>query len=112
MDAADISFTDAACDEISELEALVNEQYMDVIQAYIDGDQEALARANDRRDDIQDQIAVMEQGHVDRIAAGECTPEAGGHFLSLLNDVDRVCAHLFNLAKTVRGEGKVPVANV
>ncbi|HCU56515.1 MAG TPA: hypothetical protein DIC18_04210, partial [Clostridiales bacterium] len=44
----------------------------------------------------------LSAAHIERLENKECSVENGAVFLSLLNDLERIADHLFNMAKSIK----------
>ncbi len=108
----DLSFSEEAREELTVLEESIDRLYRDVMTAYVNGDQDAVAKAKARQATIAMLTVDMSQNHVSRMASGTCTPEVGSNYIALVSDAERAGAHFYNLAKTVRGVKSVPQVNV
>ena len=96
-------FSDTALVEISQLGDLVGELFGQAIRAYEEEDEAEVINAGVTEMAISDQVAEMSANHARRISEGKCSPGAGANYLALVSDLERVGAHFYNVAKTVRG---------
>ena len=96
-------FSDTALAEISQLGDLVGELFGQAIRAYEEEDEAEVINAGVTEMAISDQVAEMSANHARRISEGKCSPGAGANYLALVSDLERVGAHFYNVAKTVRG---------
>lgn len=99
-----LDFSSDAKAELKTLQEKVEKLYYDVMHAYIEEDPEKIREASDVEAEIDILADKMSAGHVARMADGRCTPEVGAHYLALISDVERIGDHLYNLAKTARGQ--------
>lgn len=96
-------FSDTAIAEISELGLMVGDLFGQAMRAYEKEDEMEVVNAGVTNLAISDQVAEMSANHARRISEGKCSPDAGANYLALVSDVERVGAHFYNVAKTVRG---------
>ncbi len=96
-------FSDKALGEIRELGDKVEDLFGQVMRAYENEDELEVINAGVTNMAMAEQIAEMSANHAQRISEGKCSPGAGANYLALVNDVERVGAHFYNVAKTVRG---------
>jgi phosphate:Na+ symporter len=95
-------FSDTALEEILHLKELIKSLYDEVIQAYRDGDLEALYIANVIEDEVDNITNKMGANHIQRLNDGVCTPDVGAQYLSLSANAERVADHFINVGKTIK----------
>jgi phosphate:Na+ symporter len=96
------TFSQEAIDEILEMEKSVDELYGEVRVAYHNKDIEALKRANEIEDRIDDLTDEMERNHIRRLNEGTCSPAVGAEYLSLAQNTERIADHLINVGNTIK----------
>lgn len=96
-------FSDTALEEIGLLGDMVETIFGQTMRAYENEDEREVVNAGVTELAISDQVAEMSANHAHRISEGKCSPDAGANYLALVSDVERVGAHFYNVAKTVRG---------
>lgn len=96
------TFSKDAVAEIRKMEQMILNLYKETLLAYHKLDLEALERANQIEDQIDDYTETMEQHHIERLVRGVCTPSVGAEYLSLAQNSERVADHLINVGKTIR----------
>lgn len=102
MRQAEQSFSSAAAGEIEHVRNLINDLFVQVKEAYHHASLDALAKANEIEDSIDDYTALMGDNHIERLSEDQCTAIAGSNYLSLSTSVERIADHLINVAKTIR----------
>ena len=95
-------FSDDAKYEISQLKELLHRLYKSALEAYTNEDLSALEQANAIEEQVDDYTRRMEEGHVERMEKGICTPSVGAQYLELSSNAERIADHMINLAKTIR----------
>ena len=95
-------FSSNALDEIARLKDLVKSLYQKAENAYLGENIPALVEANEIAEQIDDFTKAMEDSHIKRLSAGECTPNSGAQYLGLACDTERIADHLINVAKSIR----------
>ncbi len=95
-------FSDDAKYEISQLVTLLHQLYDSAMEAYRNEDLTALDKANEIEEEIDDYTRRMEEGHIDRMEKGICTPSVGAQYLELSSNAERIADHMINVAKTIR----------
>ena len=76
------------------------------MQAYRDEDIDALEKANEIEEQIDDYTKSMEDGHITRMEQGICTASVGAQYLELSSNAERIADHLINVAKSIRSLNK------
>lgn len=95
-------FSDEALAEVDGMEALVDELYAKIMDAYTDVNLLALERAFEIEEKIDDFTDKMSENHIARLNNGHCTLDAGAVYLSLSSDAERIADHLLNVGRSVR----------
>jgi len=95
-------FSPTALQEIKALGVLEGELFGQAIRAYEHDDEFEAVDAGLTALAITDQTAQVSAHHAKRISEGTCTPDAGVCFLALVSCIERVGAHFFRVAETVR----------
>ena len=101
--AQDDRFSDMALAEIGQLGDMVETLFGQAMRAYENEDESEVVNAGVTEMAISEQVAEMSANHAHRISEGKCSADAGANYLALVSDVERVGAHFYNVAKTVRG---------
>ena len=96
-------FSDMALGEIRQLGDMVGELFGQAMRAYEYEDELEVVGAGVTQMAIADQVAEMSVHHAQRMSEGKCSPGAGVNYLALVSNIERVGAHFYNVAKTVRG---------
>lgn len=99
-------FSDDAKYEISQLKTLLHMLYDSTMDAYQNESQPALRKAYSIEEEIDDYTSRMEEGHIDRMENGICTPSVGAHYLELSSDAERIADHMVNIAKSIKALDK------
>ena len=58
----------------------------------------------DLEEKIDQEERILQQNHIDRLARGECTPEAGMIFSDIVSGLERVADHATNIAFAIKEE--------
>jgi phosphate:Na+ symporter len=99
--ARDVMLSQQALDEMDRLCRHTHCTYASAVQAVRAGD-ETLARRACRLEDELDALYLdARQGHIDRLSAGICQPEADVIFLESLRNLERIGDHADNLGISV-----------
>lgn len=85
-------------------------EMLDMVNTIIQYSIEMFARSDDRHmkevilleDKVDNKERELQQRHVERLARGECTPEAGMIFSDIVSGLERVADHATNIAFAIR----------
>lgn len=87
-------------------------EMLDMVNTIIQYAIEMFAKSDDRHmndvalleDKVDNKERELQQRHVERLARGECTPEAGMIFSDIVSGLERVADHATNIAFAIREE--------
>ena len=96
------TFSAPAVLEIKEMERKITALYHEVMKAYHDLDFTALEYAYQIEEQIDSFTETMESQHIQRLVAGQCTPQVGAEYISLAQNAERVADHFINVGKSIR----------
>ncbi len=88
--------------EIDDLRSLVKELFNDVVSTYENIDMDALQRAYDVENSVDEFTENMVEKHIKRLNDGAYSPEVGTQYLALSTNVERIADHYINVAKSVK----------
>ena len=103
---SDQKFSDVAISEVRNLQSRINNLFQKVMKAYVNSDAASLDEANVIEDEIDDITEAMGANHIERLRAGDCTPDVGAQYLSLASNSERVADHFINVGKSINGTTK------
>ena len=95
-------FSPAATEEIKEIFGYISNLYLSAVQAFNAQDLNALMQAEIYEETVDSTKERLSAAHIERLEKKECTVENGAVFLALLNDLERIADHLFNVAKSIK----------
>ena len=96
------TFSEPAVLEIKEMEQKIGALYHEIKKAYHDLDLTALDNAYQIEEQIDSFTETMEAQHIQRLVAGQCTPQVGAEYISLAQNAERVADHFINVGKSIR----------
>ena len=96
------TFSAPAVLEIKEMARKITALYHEVMKAYHDLDFTALEYAYQIEEQIDSFTETMESQHIQRLVAGQCTPQVGAEYISLAQNAERVADHFINVGKSIR----------
>lgn len=99
--AHDVRFSPQAMEELNRLCQHVYHTYTYALQAFRESDQTLARRACRLEDELDALYLEARQGHIDRLNAGICQPEADVIFVEALRNLERIGDHADNLGISV-----------
>ena len=98
-----LSFTDSALAEAEKLRKEIDQMLDKIIAALEDNDTEAAKSALANEDNLNRMQIEFRRNHVERMAGGVCSPQAGLIFIDLVDNVEKTGDHLTNIAQAIIG---------
>ncbi len=90
-----------------ELLDMVNTIFQYAIEMFAKSDDRHMNDVMLLEDKVDNKERELQQRHVERLARGECTPEAGMIFSDIISGLERVADHATNIAFAIRDEDGV-----
>ncbi len=90
--------------ELGELLDMVNTIFQYAIEMFAKSDDRHMNDVILLEDKVDNKERELQQRHVERLARGECTPEAGMIFSDIISGLERVADHATNIAFAIRDE--------
>ena len=100
-----VEFTDSAKDEIREMDSHISNLYKYVCSVFADSDLKYTVDVEREEQETDRMNEVMQQAHIQRMADGKCSAEAGALFLQLAVNMERIGDHMHNIANSVKHYG-------
>jgi phosphate:Na+ symporter len=111
-----ISFSESALKEADSLRKEITQMLDNIIAALEHNDLDAAKSALGNEDRLNAMQMEYRRSHVDRMAGGHCSPQAGLIFIDLVDNVEKTGDHLTNIAQAIIGglqwEGVKPKISV
>ena len=98
-----ISFSDSALTEAEQLRNEIEQMLDHIIAALENNDVEAAKSAMANEDNLNRMQLDYRRSHVDRMAGGLGSPQAGLIFIDLVDNVEKTGDHLTNIAQAIIG---------
>lgn len=95
-------FSETAKEEIEVIREKIFAVQQQVMKAYMELDTDALARAAEYEEDVDNLTDKMESNHIERLTAGKCSAMVGQQFLELASDSERISDHWLNVGRTIK----------
>ncbi len=102
-----LSISKEAQKELGELLDMVNTIFQYAIEMFAKSDDRHMNDVMLLEDKVDNKERELQQRHVERLARGECTPEAGMIFSDIISGLERVADHATNIAFAIRDEDGV-----
>lgn len=99
-----LSISKEAQRELGEMLDMVNTIFQYAIEMFAKSDDRHMNDVILLEDKVDNKERELQQRHVDRLARGECTPEAGMIFSDIISGLERVADHATNIAFAIRDE--------
>ncbi|MHC4168085.1 MAG: Na/Pi cotransporter family protein [Planctomycetota bacterium] len=98
-----ISFSRSALEEADSLREEITQMLDNIIAALEHNDLEAARSALGNEANLNRMQMEYRRSHVDRMAAGNCSPQAGLIFIDLVDNIEKTGDHLTNIAQAIIG---------
>lgn len=102
-----LSISKEAQRELGEMLDMVNTIFQYAIEMFAKSDDRHMNDVILLEDKVDNKERELQQRHVERLARGECTPEAGMIFSDIVSGLERVADHATNIAFAIREEDGV-----
>lgn len=96
-----INFSKEATKELTDMINAVNENIHLCLEMFVTKNEDHLKEIERIEDKVDQMERDIQDSHIDRMARGECTPEAGIVFNDIVVGLERVCDHATNIAFSV-----------
>ncbi|MBQ1488689.1 MAG: Na/Pi cotransporter family protein, partial [Lachnospiraceae bacterium] len=96
-----IAFSKEATKELTDMINAVNENIHLCLEMFVTKNEDHLKEIERIEDKVDQMERDIQDSHIDRMARGECTPEAGIVFNDIVVGLERVCDHATNIAFSV-----------
>jgi len=93
-----IDFSPEAWHEMGEMLDLVNKLFRYSVEMFLHADESHMQDVTTLEQSIDEKERELQHNHVERVAKGECTAEAGAMFSDLVSGLERVGDHATNIA--------------
>ncbi|MCR5338052.1 MAG: Na/Pi cotransporter family protein [Lachnospiraceae bacterium] len=105
-----ITFTKSAQRELGDMLNMVNTLLLFAIEMFYTNSEEHLQDIINLEEGVDEKELELQKNHVQRLADGVCTPEAGMLFADVTGGLERIADHATNLAFSVLSEETLAVA--
>ena len=92
-----VKFSEKAMKEIKELYDATLDQLSAAINAFKETSIQTLSELKVNEDKIDELTDALKNSHIKRMSAGECSANAGSHFIALTSNLERIADHAINI---------------
>ncbi len=96
-----LPFSNEAISELVEISSKVQENFSLAVEAFYDNDKEKSAKIVINEEEIDNMEKRLRVNHIKRLNEGTCNPSSGLIYLDMLNNLERIGDHAFNLASYI-----------
>ncbi|MDI3481287.1 MAG: phosphate:Na+ symporter [Tepidanaerobacteraceae bacterium] len=94
-------FSNEAFKELVQMSSKVSETFRMAIDAFLNGDKNTARKVIIKEEEIDSMESKLRTHHIKRLNEGTCNPSSGVIFLDIVNNLERVGDHAFNLASYI-----------
>lgn len=99
-----ISFSETGESDLHVICETAFNSFKHSINARQKGDMDDVRKVSQYEDEVDTLEEELREKHIERLSAGKCDPSAGGVFLDLISNLERISDHAYNLAGYVKDE--------
>ena len=107
MEREEITFSNMALDELSEMTKVTLASYENALKALENNDITYAMKTAVLEEQVDALEKKLRASHIDRLSNAECNVNSGIHFLEMLGNLERVSDHAMNIAQVVLNENRV-----
>lgn len=99
-----IGFSDVVIQELREITESVTKSFFHAIEARRTGNMDEVRKVSQYEDEVDNLEEEMREEHIERLSTGKCDSSSGVIFLDIINNLERISDHAYNLAGYVKNE--------
>lgn len=99
-----IGFSDVVIQELKEIAESVTKSFYHAIEARRTGNMDHVRKVSQYEDEVDNLEEEMREEHINRLSTGKCDSSSGVIFLDIINNLERISDHAYNLAGYVKNE--------
>ena len=99
-----IRFSDVVVEELKVITESVNKSFYHAIEARRTGNMDDVRKVSQYEDEVDNLEEEMREEHINRLSTGKCDSSSGVIFLDIINNLERISDHAYNLAGYVKNE--------
>lgn len=100
----DLNFSRTGVEDLEIIGSNVLKSFEYAIEARKTGDMEAVRKVSRYEDEVDNLEEELREKHIGRLSSGRCVPSAGVLFLDIINNLERISDHAYNLAGYIKNE--------
>ncbi len=97
-------FSDVGIEDLKTIGASVIKSFYHSIEARRTGNMDDVRKVSQYEDEVDNLEEEMREEHINRLSTGKCSASAGVIFLDIINNLERISDHAYNLAGYVKDE--------
>ena len=99
-----VNFSGVGIDDLKAIGVSVIKSFSHAIEARRTGNMDDVRKVSQYEDQVDNLEEEMREEHIERLSSGLCDSSAGVIFLDVINNLERISDHAYNLAGYVKNE--------
>ncbi|MCI8949875.1 MAG: Na/Pi cotransporter family protein [Lachnospiraceae bacterium] len=99
-----VNFSGVGIDDLKAIGVSVIKSFSHAIEARRTGNMDDVRKVSQYEDEVDNLEEEMREEHIERLSSGQCDSSAGVIFLDVINNLERISDHAYNLAGYVKNE--------
>ncbi len=99
-----VNFSGVGIDDLKAIGNMVVKSFYHAIEARRTGNMDDVRKVSQYEDEVDNLEEEMREEHINRLSSGQCDSSAGVIFLDVINNLERISDHAYNLAGYVKNE--------
>ena len=96
-----MEFSADAVSELKDMLSRLNRLFELTMKSFAERDRSVLTEADQVEESIDESQRLLEDRHIERVKAGQCSANIGSVYLQTLSDYERIGDHLTNVAFSI-----------
>ncbi|OON97222.1 MAG: Na/Pi cotransporter [Candidatus Epulonipiscioides saccharophilum] len=101
---SEVSFSELAVTELTEMTNLVMENYSSALEAFINNDLELAKKVYEIEEKVDKMEIRLRKKHIKRLSENRCNSLAGIVFIDIISNLERISDHAINLVDAILGD--------
>ncbi len=99
-----VNFSGVGIDDLKAIGNMVVKSFSHAVEARRTGNMDDVRKVSQYEDEVDNLEEEMREEHINRLSSGQCDSSAGVIFLDVINNLERISDHAYNLAGYVKNE--------
>ena len=99
-----VNFSGVGIDDLKAIGDTVVKSFSHAVEARRTGNMDDVRKVSQYEDEVDNLEEEMREEHINRLSSGQCDSSAGVIFLDVINNLERISDHAYNLAGYVKNE--------